>query len=130
VRLYEAAFTEEPRLAEDGMNGHRSDAARAAALVAAGQGKDQPPPDDKTRLRWRKQALTWLRADVTYWAEQLEGDMPPLRGRAVQTLRSWQWSVDLAAFRDAAALAKLPEDEREAWRKLWADAAALLAPKK
>jgi len=29
--------------------------------------------------------------------------------------------------RDADALAKLPEAERETWRKLWADVDALLA---
>jgi len=33
---------------------------------------------------------------------------------------------DLAGIRDPAAVAKLPADEQEACKKLWADVAALL----
>ena len=43
-----------------------------------------------------------------------------------QNLRHWQQDTDLAAIRDAAALAKLPADEQKACTQLWADVAALL----
>jgi hypothetical protein len=33
---------------------------------------------------------------------------------------------DLASVRDAAAVAKLPEERRKQWNKLWADVAAVL----
>jgi hypothetical protein len=43
-----------------------------------------------------------------------------------QALRQWQQNSDLVGLRDAAALAKLPAEERAACEKLWADVAALL----
>jgi hypothetical protein len=43
-----------------------------------------------------------------------------------ETLAKWQGDTDLVGVRDKDALAKLPEAEREAWQKLWADVAALL----
>jgi hypothetical protein len=43
-----------------------------------------------------------------------------------QTLQHWQHDPDLAGIRDAAGLTKLPEAEREACRRLWADVDALL----
>lgn len=43
------------------------------------------------------------------------------------TLQHWQQDADLAAIRDPAALAKLPEAERrKQWESLWAEVAALL----
>jgi tetratricopeptide (TPR) repeat protein len=50
----------------------------------------------------------------------------------VQALRGWslfgwQTAPALAGVRDGAALAKLPDAEREQWQRLWADVAALLA---
>ena len=73
----------------------------------------------------RRQALTWLRADVALLVEQMKSGKPA--GRAVQaTLLHWQKDSDLAGVRDQGALAKLPEQERGDWQKLWADVAALL----
>jgi hypothetical protein len=43
-----------------------------------------------------------------------------------RTLQHWQKDTDLAGLRDKAALAKLPEAEQKAWRKLWAEVDALL----
>ncbi len=39
----------------------------------------------------------------------------------LNVLRRWQDDPDLAAVRDAAALDKLPPDERDDWKKLWAE---------
>jgi hypothetical protein len=41
----------------------------------------------------------------------------------------WQQDTDLAAIRDAAAMAKLPAEEQKACSQLWADVAALLKDK-
>jgi hypothetical protein len=38
----------------------------------------------------------------------------------------WQRDGELASVRDPASLEKLAADERETWRKLWADVAELL----
>jgi hypothetical protein len=38
----------------------------------------------------------------------------------------WQKAADLAGIHDSDAVAKLPPEEQEACKKLWADVAALL----
>ena len=52
----------------------------------------------------------------------------PLKARAEvqQQLRFWRQNRDLAGVRDEGALARLPEEEREACRKLWAEVDRLL----
>ena len=46
--------------------------------------------------------------------------------QAVKVLAHWREDDDLAGVRDADALMKLPDAERDAWRQLWADLDALL----
>ena len=105
---------------------HRYNAARAAALAAAGQSQGEPPLDDKERARLRKQALDWLRADLALRTGQLESGQPAARTAVQKTMKQWQEDTDLAGVRDAAALAKLPAKERAAFTTLWADVAALV----
>src|SRR5262249_3710194 len=126
-RLYEEAFKQEPGLAEDLRSGERYAAARAAARAGCGLGKDQPPPDDATRGRWRRQALAWFRADLKQWGRLLERAPPQVRAAAAQTLRHWQRNAALQGVRDVDALARLPKAERDACLDLWADVEALRA---
>jgi tetratricopeptide (TPR) repeat protein len=126
VRFYAAAFTDQPQLAADLRAGHRYDAACAAALAAVGRDHDADPLGGPERARLRQQALGWLRADLAAWAKLLDTGKSDTRAAVQQTLRHWQWDPDLAGLRDAAALARLPADERQACQKLWADAEALL----
>ncbi len=44
-----------------------------------------------------------------------------------KTVAYWKADADLAGIRDAEALAKLPDEERAAFAKLWADVDALIA---
>jgi len=54
----------------------RCKSARAAALAGSGQGKDDPPLDEPTKARWRKQAIDWLKADQAAWSKRGEtGDV-------------------------------------------------------
>jgi tetratricopeptide (TPR) repeat protein len=126
TRLYAAAFAADPKLADDLGAAHRYNAACYAALAAAGQGEDAAKLDDKERARLRKQALDWLRADLALRTKQLESGQPADRAAVQQALRHWQQDSDLAGIRDAAALAKLPAEERAASERLWANLAALL----
>jgi len=125
TRLYADAFTADPKLADDLKAGHRYRAACAAALAAAGQGEDAAKLDDKEKVRLRKQALDWLRADLTICTKQLETGSSAGRAAVQQALRYWQKDSDLAGLRDEAALAKLSADEQKAFTQLWADVAAL-----
>jgi tetratricopeptide (TPR) repeat protein len=124
ARLYADAFAADPRLADEPTSNHRYNAACSAALAAAGQ--DAGKLDDKEKARLRKQALDWLRADLTLRTRELESGKPADRAAVQQTLRHWQKDSDLTGFRDRAALAKLPAQEQKACTQLWAEVAALL----
>jgi len=105
VRPHADAFAEDPALADDLVARHRY----CAACAAAACGEPQ----------WRPRALEWLRADLAA--------RTALDPALVETLQNWRRNRDLAGVRDA--IDDLPEDEREGWRKLWADVDAALAPK-
>jgi serine/threonine-protein kinase len=125
ARFYAEAFADQPSLAQDLRAGHRYDAACAAALAAAGQGKDAGQLDDQQRAALRQQALDWLSADLGAWAKMVDKGSPPERLRVQRTLQHWQKDPDLAGLRDEEPLSRLPEAQRRQWQKLWAEVAAL-----
>ncbi|MGL4552130.1 MAG: hypothetical protein ACRC33_13195 [Gemmataceae bacterium] len=85
-------------------------AAACAAALAAGEGGPA----------MRGQALIWLRRELDGWAGRL--DDSEARRAAEAEMRLWQRHPNLAAARDPA---RLPEGERQAWQRLWADVRAL-----
>jgi tetratricopeptide (TPR) repeat protein len=125
TRLYAESFTEKPALAENPRLGHRSNATVAAVQAAFGAGKAEARPSEKDRAELRRQALSWLRADLGAWAKLAQSDQSARTNLQV-ALRHWQQVPALANVRDKEALAKLPETERAAWQKLWADVAERL----
>jgi hypothetical protein len=122
--FYADAFAE-PKLADDLRVAHRYNAACAAALAGAGQGEDAKGLDDKERARLRQQARDWLAADLALWTKQADCDDAKVRDAVQKTLRHWQSDADLAALRDPEPLAKLPDAERDACRKLWDEVEAV-----
>jgi hypothetical protein len=127
ARFYADGFAADPRLAEDLGNERRYHAACAAPLAAAGQGEDAAKLPDKERARLRQQALGWLQEDLAAWKKVAEKGPAQARAAVQQKLLHWQQDPDLAGLRDQAALANLPEAERQAWQQLWADVGAVLA---
>jgi tetratricopeptide (TPR) repeat protein len=124
VRFAAEALAAKPKLGDNPQTGSRYLAAGAAVLAAAGQGIDAADLSEEERGRLRQQALDWLRADLTAWtrrADQTGGRLP-----ARQALRHWQKNPGFASVREAKELAKLPKADREAWKQLWTDVAALL----
>jgi serine/threonine protein kinase/Flp pilus assembly protein TadD len=148
VRFFREAFEKEPKLADDRDVQPRYHAACAAALAAAGQGKDAAHLDSKERGRLRWQARDWLRADLTQWIKHMENGSPQVRprvpttlpdwlqtffvqmdsplSRVPRTLADWLQDSDLASVRDEAALANLATEEQPGWRQLWADVTSTL----
>jgi serine/threonine protein kinase/Flp pilus assembly protein TadD len=95
------------------------DDACAAVRTATGKGPEKAPPGEAERAALRRQALDRLR-------ENLE-----LRNKVIKegmgvgwSFTAWQKDPELAGVRERAALAKLPEAEREQWDRLWKDVAA------
>ena len=125
ARLWAEALECDPKLVDDRQAQHRYNAARAAAMAAAGQGQGEPPLDDAAKARLRRQALEWLTAERTAWARLLDSGSPRVGPEVAQNLSAWKQDGDLAGVRDPAALAKLPADERQAFAQLWADVGAL-----
>ncbi len=126
TRLWSGAFEAEPKLADDRQTQHRYNAACAAALAGCGKGSDEPTPDDASKVKLRRQALDWLDAELAAWSKILESGPPQARPIVAWTLKHWQADSDLAGLRDAAALAKLPQEERAACKRLWGEVDGLL----
>jgi serine/threonine-protein kinase len=124
-RFFTDAFDKQPKLAEDMRAQHRYNAACAAALAGCGQGKDADQTDEKERARLRRQAITWLRADLAAWRQLLDKEPVKMRAVVQKTMQHWQQDNDFAGVRGPEALSKLPEDERQDWQKLWQEAEAL-----
>jgi tetratricopeptide (TPR) repeat protein/tRNA A-37 threonylcarbamoyl transferase component Bud32 len=120
ARFFAAAFAAEPKLAENLQQPHRYNAACAAALAGCGLGEDVAKLDDQERARLRKQALTWLRADLVALEKLVAGDKRENRALVQQRMQHWQQDADFIGVR-GDAISKLPELEREGWRKLWED---------
>jgi tetratricopeptide (TPR) repeat protein len=117
------AMREDPQVAVP-LKGNRYNAACAAALAAAGVGDDGRSLPDKVVLMLRRQALGWLRADLAIYKEHAGHDAGTMR-IVLRQMTHWQKDDDLASIRDAAGLARLPDEEQDDWRQLWKDVEAL-----
>src|SRR5262249_55770233 len=114
-------FTAQPALADDLDRGLRFQAARAAALAAAGQSREPKKLSDEAQARRRAQALTWLHADWRRWRQRSAArDPKPLPG-LLPRLPAWQQEPAFAQVRDPRELARLPAEVQKDWAKLWAD---------
>jgi serine/threonine protein kinase/Flp pilus assembly protein TadD len=124
TRFFEDAFAAESASAPRFLPAHRFPAACAAAQAGCGRGGDAADLDDRERQRLRALALRWLREGLTYRVKSSGPNAP-----ALQLLsRVWQRDPELACVRDEPTLNLLPDSERQAWKKLWADVAALREP--
>ena len=81
---------------------------------------------DKERARWRRQALEWLRQDLTWWGQALDKGDARTKAEVQLRMRHLRIDGDLAGVRDKDALARLADEERVQWERLWSDVDALL----
>jgi tetratricopeptide (TPR) repeat protein len=125
ARLYADSFAADPKPANELSAGYRLNAARCAALAAAGWGLDSPKPSDAERAGLRGQTLKWLRADLTAWQKQIVLANQEARSAARRTLTLWLSDFRFFAVREKEELMKLQDKERAGWEKLWADTEAL-----
>jgi tetratricopeptide (TPR) repeat protein len=126
VRFFADAFHATPAIEDDLAATHRYNAACAAALAGCGRGNDAGNLPEAERMRLRKQALTWLSAELAARLKKTAGRTPADRDALVRLLTHWRRDPDFAGVRDEDALARLPAEEQAAWRHLWADVQAAL----
>jgi tetratricopeptide (TPR) repeat protein len=93
ARLWGEALESDPKRFDDRRMSHRYNAARAAALAAAGQGQDEPALDDAAKAKLRRQALDWLKAVLSETADhasraQIIASAAPLPGLVEQLAQS------------------------------------------
>ncbi len=125
TRFYSEAFADKPHLADDLNAQHRYNAACAAALAGCGQGKDADKLDEKERIRWRQQALDWLRADLKAYRQLLEKSAGKAGPAIAQRMQHRLQDADFAGVRDAEALARIPEATRKDWQEMWKEVETL-----
>jgi serine/threonine-protein kinase len=121
VEFYRRAFAQDSKVADVQ---HRYEGAWAAILAASGRGAGTESLDASHRAELRKQALTWLRANLDDCCQHARDAHS--RPGIDSMLRLWQRHPNLSGVRDPAAIAQLPADERPAWQQLWTDVEALL----
>ena len=126
ARFWAEALASDPKLAENRQTQIPYNAACAASLAAAGQGNDDPKPQDDAKAKLREQALAWLKAELSAWKRVSTTVEPSSPELVAKTLAHWKQDSDLAGVHDEQELAKLPEAERAAWKTFWADVTALL----
>ena len=101
ARLWAEALAADPKLGDDRQAQHRYNAACAAALAGCGQGKDDPKPDDAAKAKLRKQALDWLKAELSAWKRVSMIVEPGNKELVAKTLAHWKQDSDLASIRDS-----------------------------
>jgi hypothetical protein len=124
ARLFTQAMAD-PALTQELIAEHRLPAAYAALLAASGQGHGADAIDESERSFLRQAAIDWLRLDLKARREQVK-DNASDSGAVAEYLSQWQQSPALASVRDVESLAKLTDEERERWKKLWGDVTELL----
>ena len=89
-------------------------------------GEAVPPAAEAARARLRQQASALLRAEVATQAQRLSSGNPAEATAARQVLEVLRGLPVLAGVRNPAALANLPEPERQMWQALWQEVEGLL----
>src|SRR5262245_45145774 len=102
----------------------QAEAERLLWLRAAGEAF--PPAAEDARARFRQQARALLRAEVATQAQRLSSASPVEAAAARQVLETLCVIPVLAGVREPAALAELPEAERQEWQAFWEQVEGLL----
>jgi hypothetical protein len=94
---------------------------------ATGEGGEAvPSAAEAARARLRQQAWALLRAEVATQARRLSSGSPAEATAAREVLEALGGLPVLAGVRDPAALANLPEPERQRWQAFWQEVEGLL----
>ena len=126
ARWYAEVLTAHPELLAGPPTGHRYYASRAAVLAGCGKGRDAAGLDKRSGTSFRRQALDWLRDELEAQRRLLATESGETRWFILVGVQRWLVDPYFAGVREPDALGRLPEAERLAWQKLWADVADTL----
>jgi tetratricopeptide (TPR) repeat protein len=115
--LYAEAFAADPTLEPNIHGNYRLNAARAAALVGCGTGKDVPHLTPAQQKDWRDKALALLEQELD--ARIQDARIAKATNALDFELEHWQRDPDLAGARDPQPLQQLGLPEREKWQAFW-----------
>jgi eukaryotic-like serine/threonine-protein kinase len=99
--------------------------AEQAGQAARGEDEAFPPAAEAARARLRQQALALLQDELATQAQHLSSGSPTDRAAARQVLEALRGLPALAGVQNAA-LAHLPEPERQTWQAFWREVDGLL----
>ncbi len=116
VLLYRIALQQAPVLAKK----QRTQAASAALQAAQVQADHEIGPD--LNSWYRRQALSWLQADLARVRDLIAQGAATTLIQAQQILAHWQTDPDVQTMRSIWALAVLPTEEQKAWLGFWREA--------
>ena len=108
----------------DEVAAREAEAGRLSWIRAVGEAF--PPAAEDARVRLRQQTRALLRAEVAAQTPRLSGTSPAEAAAARQVLEVLLDLPVLAGVRDPAALADLPEPERQEWQAFWQGVEGLL----
>jgi eukaryotic-like serine/threonine-protein kinase len=108
----------------DAVAARQAEAERVLWIRAVGEAF--PPAAEAARARLRDQARALLRAEVAAQARRLSCASPAEAAAARQVLEALRSLPVLAGVSDPAALADLPEPERQEWQAFWQEVEGLL----
>jgi tetratricopeptide (TPR) repeat protein len=94
----------------------------AVKFIAQDQGR-MLPAAEQTQIR--REAREWLGAAFDALQRRFPADKAINAAAVHDDCEKWLSNIDLASVRDERALALLPADEGEQWRKLWAEVRSL-----
>lgn len=117
ARHWKAAFARDGGLAAE----HRWHAACAAACAAAGEGLDARLLDEQERIRWHRQAITWLKEELVAQRPLLGSMIPQERKQAVHRLQGWVREPALRLLCDSSGWPMLLASDREDAHVLWTE---------
>ncbi len=126
ARLFAEAFSSDPSLVENRQFHHRYNAACAAALAASGKSNDDPPVDVPAHTNLRQQSLAWLESELATWTKRLEAGSNESKDAVAKTMDLWKSDAELSSIRDLKELAKLSDEQRDAFNKFWSNVDQLL----
>ena len=125
ARSYAEAIAADPKLVNDPLELHALRAATTAARAGQGEG-DARKLDETDRSRFRKQAITHLRALL----DSVEKSLPTADLALRRSLKSLVYrckaTVDFAGIREPEQINKLPADEQNSCNAFWSDVDKLL----